>query len=209
MSILDDDLIGVLCDSYFGEDKYQPRRGDVIGVHRAGGIYDHYGVYESDKCVYEYAADSSDFGDAVIRKSTLKKFIGDSGNLFVLDFPEEYCKPKKKHISIASEIFSGKIASGVELLSNLLEFKKRVQYHLYSPDETIERARSRLGENKYNLAFNNCEHFAIWCKTGISESHQMDGLLDIISGYLRCKKVSKNNISFLTYLYEKSIDKNN
>jgi phage shock protein A len=37
----------------------------------------------------------------------------------------------------------------------------------------IHRAQSRLGERKYNLLFNNCEHFATWCKTGVSYSKQV------------------------------------
>jgi hypothetical protein len=41
------------------------------------------------------------------------------------------------------------------------------------PDVTLDRARSRLGEAKYNLAFNNCEHFATWCKTGVHASIQV------------------------------------
>lgn len=43
-------------------------------------------------------------------------------------------------------------------------------YRIFSDKETVERAMSRLGEDKYNLVTNNCEHFAIWCKTGLSES---------------------------------------
>jgi hypothetical protein len=43
----------------------------------------------------------------------------------------------------------------------------------FLPDVTIERAESRLGEKKYNLLFNNCEHFATWCKTGINDSKQI------------------------------------
>ena len=50
-------------------------------------------------------------------------------------------------------------------------------YHLYSPEETVARARSRLGETSYNFFTNNCEHFAIWCKTGVSESLQVNGML--------------------------------
>ena len=38
---------------------------DVIGVHRSGGLYDHYGVYESNACVYEYAAKDVDFGGEI------------------------------------------------------------------------------------------------------------------------------------------------
>jgi Lecithin retinol acyltransferase len=37
----------------------------------------------------------------------------------------------------------------------------------------IERAESRLGESEYNLLFNNCEHFAVWCKTGQHKSEQV------------------------------------
>lgn len=41
-------------------------------------------------------------------------------------------------------------------------------------DVVIERAESRLGERQYDLFFNNCEHFANWCKTGRSECLQLD-----------------------------------
>ncbi|UTC63339.1 lecithin retinol acyltransferase family protein [Treponema sp. OMZ 787] len=47
----------------------------------------------------------------------------------------------------------------------------------YTGEETVERARSRLGEEEYNLIFNNCEHFAVWCKTGISDSSQVNKVL--------------------------------
>ena len=46
-------------------------------------------------------------------------------------------------------------------------------YHLYSREETLRRAYLRLGERNYNLITNNCEHFAIWCRTGISSSKQV------------------------------------
>ncbi len=41
-------------------------------------------------------------------------------------------------------------------------------------DVVIKRAESRIGERDYNLVFNNCEHFAIWCKTGRHRSEQVD-----------------------------------
>ena len=51
----------------------------------------------------------------------------------------------------------------------------------YIPDVVVERAKSRLGENDYNLLFNNCEHFTNWCKTGISDSKQVRNYLPAIS----------------------------
>ena len=42
---------------------------------------------------------------------------------------------------------------------------------------TLRRAMSRIGEQNYNLLFNNCEHFATWCKTGRHHSGQIDSAL--------------------------------
>ena len=43
---------------------------------------------------------------------------------------------------------------------------------------TLRRAMGRLGEQDYNLLFNNCEHFATWCKTGRHRSGQVDSVLE-------------------------------
>jgi hypothetical protein len=42
-----------------------------------------------------------------------------------------------------------------------------------SPDVVVERAKSRLGEKSYNVATNNCEHFATWCKDSEHDSIQV------------------------------------
>ncbi len=52
------------------------------------------------------------------------------------------------------------------------EFKRT--HKIYSPKETVMRARSRLGEREYHLITNNCEHFALWCKIGESRSIQVE-----------------------------------
>lgn len=164
--------------------------GDVIGVHRLGGFdrlgYDHYGIYESDNCVYEYAASKGDFfGDIKVKRTTLKEFVGDSGNYFVLTFPESYGKPGKISMPVDS-IFTGNstesnpTTDGIK--TNICEndsVKCDDVYKLRSPKETIERAQKRLNEKEYNLITNNCEHYAIWCKTGINDSHQVDEMTDI------------------------------
>lgn len=41
------------------------------------------------------------------------------------------------------------------------------------PIDIVKRAIKRLGEPKYNLIFNNCEHFANWCVTGKHTSKQV------------------------------------
>jgi hypothetical protein len=40
--------------------------------------------------------------------------------------------------------------------------------------EAVRRAYSRLGEDRYRLISNNCEHFCMWCLYGESRSDQID-----------------------------------
>jgi hypothetical protein len=42
----------------------------------------------------------------------------------------------------------------------------------------IERARSRLGENRYRLLSNNCEHFVEWCLYDEHRSFQVERALE-------------------------------
>ena len=43
------------------------------------------------------------------------------------------------------------------------DFIIRTHPQRLSPDHSVNRAHSRLGERSYNLLFNNCEHFVMWC----------------------------------------------
>jgi Lecithin retinol acyltransferase len=46
----------------------------------------------------------------------------------------------------------------------------------YDVREVVERARSRLGEDRYRILSNNCEHFCEWCLRGQQRSYQVDRL---------------------------------
>ena len=43
--------------------------------------------------------------------------------------------------------------------------------------EIICRARSRVGEDRYRLLTNNCEHFCEWCLRGTARSFQVEAWL--------------------------------
>ncbi|HEV3104092.1 MAG TPA: lecithin retinol acyltransferase family protein [Trinickia sp.] len=43
----------------------------------------------------------------------------------------------------------------------------------YAGRQAVQRARSRLGENRYRLLTNNCEHFCTWCIDGVGRSEQV------------------------------------
>ena len=71
----------------------------------------------------------------------------------------------------------------------------------YSPDEIIKRAMSRLGEKKYNLYSNNCEHFVNWCRTGKNESRQVERIKERLASTsfkVAGKFIAKNSAKIAT-----------
>ena len=54
----------------------------------------------------------------------------------------------------------------------------------FNQEDILVRARSRLGENRYRVLTNNCEHFSEWSRYGVSRSHQVErwlGLAPLLS----------------------------
>lgn len=150
--------------------------GDILAVTRKGGLYQHFAVYIGNQRVIHYAAEGGDFtGKISIHEASYTEFKSDSTFVYVLDFPSEPGKPLHRD-------FSGEFEERENIF---FELRREVGYHLYTPKETVERAKSRLGEEKYALPFNNCEHFAIWCKTGVKESHQVNVWLTRLSNFAK------------------------
>lgn len=61
------------------------------------------------------------------------------------------------------------------------------------PAIVINRARSRLGNANYSPIENNCEHFAMWCKTGKQSSDQIKKALLMMSNGV--KEASKKEVA--------------
>lgn len=169
--------------------------GDVIGVSRKIGIkiYDHYAVYIGNDRVIHYAAENGDLnGDKTIHEAPMSKFLRGSKNYFVLHFDKEGKGPFKIQSKTSFVLDDFVVANTIKLGS--IE-----GYKLYSAEETVKRAEERIIKErklgrKYNLVTNNCEHFAIWCKTGIHTSRQVQNVFDIVIKSLPYGPVLKKNI---------------
>jgi hypothetical protein len=155
------ELTAPLLLNLFREEKTLTK-GDVIGVKR--GLYEHYGVFIGDDRVIHYTSLNSDVSakDNKIIETHMDSFMRDADEFFILDCTF-------KNIAVRSKPI---MAKGYRDSFEILE-----RQEVFSPEETVIRAKSRLGETEYKLLLNNCEHFAIWCKTGIGKSHQVDKYL--------------------------------
>ena len=125
-------------------------------------IYKHYAVYVGENAVIHYAGANGYFDDDIcVREASFQDFLDGATEYFICQFSKRHKAPKKRY----NQPFSY-----IPIRNDLLDIFKSLEYHLFTPEETVERAYSRLGEREYDLVSNNCEHFAIWCKTNISGS---------------------------------------
>jgi Lecithin retinol acyltransferase len=59
-----------------------------------------------------------------------------------------------------------------------------VESRWFDQDEVVRRARQRLGEDRYSVLTNNCEHFCEWCVRGQHRSYQVDDRIADYRGLL-------------------------
>ena len=122
--------------------------GDIVfGERRSGllgrNLYQHYGVYAGYHKIIHYVKGDSPL-DGRIAETSIEKF----------------CDGDTLYIAEDDSLLS--IFQDVDVTSTF-----------YGPRKTVQRARSMIGKGNYNLFNHNCEHFAIWCKTGLTESTQL------------------------------------
>jgi hypothetical protein len=55
----------------------------------------------------------------------------------------------------------------------------------FEANEVLERAKKRLGERRYNLMMNNCEHFAHDCLYGKPFSRQVDMVMKLVGAFMQ------------------------
>lgn len=82
---------------------------------------------------------------------------------------------------------------------------------VFSADEIIERALSRIDEDNYCLYTNNCEHFVNWCRTGEASSRQVERVVERtasvsakLTARLRAQAAVKYSTKFLSRRLAKS-----
>lgn len=144
-----------------------PNFGDIVYVDR--GLYKHFGVYSGNNKVIHYTKDEKDCLDGTIRETSLSDFLGNEKVCHVLDF-SKYSEDVKKFFNMIND---NSDAGNIALAVTTLLSDNPNNFNFFSPEETVQRARSCIGQKEYNLVCKNCEHFAFWCKTGLSNSLQV------------------------------------
>lgn len=155
----------------------KPEYGDVICVNH--GIYNHFGIFVDKNHVIHYSGKEKDmfFREMVIDETDMENFLGESDKYYVYRFSQD--KPSNVN-RIRAEGLGRDLVDDVQALYLIYQIKNKIKFKVYTPEETVKRARSRIGERKFLLHANNCEHFAIWCKTGVRQSYQVNAVIKAV-----------------------------
>jgi len=135
-----------------------PKIGDHIFVDRSVlgvKLYEHHGIYVGDDKVVHYNGLARGI---VLEKSCFEEILS---NVVPLD---------KRNIAKVEMTSLEEFASG-----DVLQVKKHADAP-FSGQEVALRAKERIGEQKYNLIINNCEHFCNECVFGEHVSEQVQNV---------------------------------
>jgi len=138
--------------------------GDVVCVE--DDFLKKYGTW-TGKSFILYGEDKK--GKNVVHEESFCDFLQGAEHFAICEFPEKYGRPTEWQQSYH---ISSVVMPQEKLWCILEQCHKARKYRRYSPHETVCRTKSKLGESGYLTS----EHFAMWCKTGISESHELESI---------------------------------
>ncbi|HVN43438.1 MAG TPA: lecithin retinol acyltransferase family protein [Steroidobacteraceae bacterium] len=170
-------------------------RADHIMVPRLGGVFVHHGIDCGDGTVIHFTGETWATPRSVQRTS-LQEFARGTA-VKVRDYREFFERLKRpEHLPRRMQI---------RWQQELLRLAgEDGEAQAFAPDAVIARAESRLGRQDFAVMLNNCEHFATWCKTGISDSEQVYAMWRAVldpTTYLQMRRST-----FLTGLFEDGPD---
>ena len=141
-------------------------RGDVLCVRN--GFSNRYGIWTGEVVIL-YG--KSPGGTKVVHRRSLKDFLQEAESCSVCVFPKTYGCMKKYQLPPP---ISSIVMPQHKTWRLLEQAEKARRYKRYTHEETAVRAEQALGKTGYVSS----EHFALWCKTNISESKELKTVQD-------------------------------
>ncbi|GFR98446.1 HRAS-like suppressor 3 [Elysia marginata] len=129
--------------------------GDLVEFPR--GVYSHWGVYIGNELISHLAGEEDDGINAAMRP----------------EYVFTICGVRFNKAKVCLENFWNIVEDCCARKNN--QSDKKMQP--LSREEILVNATSKLGEVGYSLIYSNCEHFAKWCRYGISKSDQVESVM--------------------------------
>ena len=160
----------ILTGGIWGNKEMQSRcralvRGDVVWVKC--GIFKWHGIWMGDSVIF-YGKNCH--GISVVHEASFEDFLQGADEFGVCEFPDK--------TGGAMDWLEESILDEVMVRNKVRQIMERMKqedkYKCYSHEKTALRAESQIGSD----GFVSSEHFAVWCKLGIAEPHEISSMAD-------------------------------
>ncbi|XP_055896313.1 phospholipase A and acyltransferase 3-like [Biomphalaria glabrata] len=129
--------------------------GDRVQFKR--GVYSHWGVYIGDRKIVHLAGEDNDGINGNIQAKHVFTISGKTFN----------------KARVVVDDFWDVVGEDKAFINNDRDKK----WSALQPDIIVKNALEKIGQEGYNLICSNCEHFANFCRYGLSKSDQVDNFL--------------------------------
>ncbi len=154
--------------------------GDILAVER--NHYIHYGIYSGQNRIIHFTSEKSDIStENKLIETDLSYFFRDQLQCFIIEMEHTFVGKNPLHnawIRMCYQAMPELLKKSIPALETL------PNYHLYSREETVRRARICLTESEdemhYCFVRHNCEHFVYWCRTGVCHSEQVKTIISTL-----------------------------
>ena len=132
---------------------YELQSGDHIALHRYKGVLWHHAIVEDV---------DTELGEVYVIH------YNNTASGFLRDNSSHPLRPGLARVQEGTYRFR-------EVTMYLMMHKECLD-----PDTVVANARIMIGDGNYNPIISNCEHFAMWCKTGRWSSDQIDKAVNMV-----------------------------
>ncbi|XP_005088861.1 phospholipase A and acyltransferase 2 [Aplysia californica] len=127
-------------------------QGDLVEFKR--GVYSHWGVYVGNEDIIHLAGEDNDGINANVQAQHVLTVSG-----------HRFDKAK-----VCRANFWTIVGADPAYKNNTRDNK----WSPFPPHQVVKNALEKVGKKGYSLLYENCEHFAKWCRYGKAKSDQVD-----------------------------------
>lgn len=149
--------------------------GDVVYVGE--GEARRFGIWTGESFV-QYASHGDGYS---VHEISFHNFLSGAAKVSVCRFPA-----RRNHEVLADAVIMAIECRHypVRLLQMLEIIQRQLTYRLYSPWQTVRRAKDSIGPNDFAAG----EDFALWCKTGLVKHGELETAGKILKKNFDCMK---------------------
>ena len=171
-------------------------KGDHIAVARFFGLYYHHGIDIGDGTVVHLTGEPKRKRGAKVTQSKMVDFLK-GGRLRVVDYSWiESTRSSGDETQLRRIETSLQEEGALRTPPTIITIRDLIN-RINDSEQTVKTAFDHVTITGYDLFLNNCEHFAVYCKTVVKHSDQIESMLYVMRLSVEASRLHPKRWGFL------------